>query len=71
MGLCIDANENKQRLTFEIKRDSVVFYGDFWCSDVEDGVIDNVEMDKKLLAKIATLCKDKKWKHKIFKVVVE
>lgn len=69
MGLCVEADENKQKLDFEIRRESVIFiikdkdisitHSHFYKSNF-------VEIDKKVLAKIAELCQDKEWKDKIF-----
>lgn len=57
MGLCIGEDENKYKLDFEIRRESVIFYleNETWA-----------EIDKKTLAKIVELCNDKKWNKKIF-----
>lgn len=73
MGLCIDADENKQGLDFEINKDSVNFIFEmndvFYCDNIAvEGIEHNkyVEIDKKVLAKIVDLCKDKEWKDKIF-----
>lgn len=62
MGFCVGDDENKQKLNFEIRSESVRFYDKFWCG--EAGKIDNIEIDKKLLRRIVELCKDKKMERK-------
>lgn len=69
MGLCVEADENKQKLDFEIKRESVSFIIKEKDIALTRGCAKNliVEIDKKVLAKIVELCNDKEWKDKIFK----
>lgn len=63
MGLCIDADENEYNLTFEIRSKSIKFYDEFYSSEGEAYMI---ELTKKQLARIVSLCNDKEWKEKIF-----
>jgi hypothetical protein len=58
MGLCIDENENKQGLNFEIRSKSVTFY-------LDDGM--NIELNKDELKRIVSLCNDPKWNKKLLR----
>lgn len=69
MGLCVGADENKEGIDFEIRRESIIFTlneGDVYCYIDEVHKTRSVEIDKKVLLKLIELCKSKKWNKKMF-----
>jgi len=64
MGLCVDADENKYGIDFEIRSESVTFYDPDNSKEIfPEG---EVEIGKEHLKKIVSLCNDEKWRKKIF-----
>lgn len=55
MGLCVDADETPHNITFEDRRESVIFY-------LADG---DVEISKPDLVKILQLVSDPKWSKRL------